>query len=325
MPSEPTLSASSAVLAAASTFHVVLAMLRRHRSWPRRFSPYAVPGFLLALLPWIFPTLPALGAAAVVHLLWFAACERAFPPPAPLAPGWVETKVLAVEDQTGEIRTFRLRRPKGFDFKPGQFLSVQVPVDGKPLVRCYSICSAPENRGILEISVKRQGLVSGTLHDALRPGSCLCVRKPAGPFVYPAGDSRPLVLLAGGVGITPLISMLRHAAAADPGRRVTLVLSVRSVDDVPFREELAGFAARHPQCRVVIAVTRGAAGPGMYAGRVDGELIRRLTGIPAGAVYCLCGPLPMIDGMKALLASLGVPAAQVPEERGVGIGGRSRG
>jgi ferredoxin-NADP reductase len=307
--------ASSAILAAASTVHVTLAMLRRHRSWPRGFSAWALPGFVLAVLPWLFPTPGALAALLIAHLLWFAACERLFPPPAPLPPGWTETKVLKVLDQTEEIRTFRFRRPKGFDFKPGQFLTVQIPVDGKPMIRCYSICSAPETRHVLEISVKRQGVVSGALHATLRKGSVVRVRRPAGPFVYPAGDPRPLVLLAGGVGITPLISMLRHAVVAEPARRVTLVLSVRTGNDIPFREELATFSQNHSQARVVLALTRGEErGPEIHRGRVDAELIRRLTGDPASAVYCICGPGPMIDGMKELLASLGVPKEQVRAE-----------
>ncbi|MFI5181069.1 MAG: 2Fe-2S iron-sulfur cluster-binding protein [Thermoanaerobaculia bacterium] len=314
MPPDLMAPAPSAVVAAASTVNVALALLRRHRSWPRRFSPYAIPGFLFAVVTWIFPSPVGLGSLLVAHLVWFAACEKAFPAPAPLKPGWFETKVIGIVDQTSDIRTFRLRRLKGFDFKPGQFLAVQIPVGGTPFVRCYSICSAPESKRVLEISVKKQGLVSGALHETLRPGSWIQVRKPAGPFVYPADDPRPMVLLAGGVGITPLLSMLRHAAVAEPGRRATLVVSVKTEDDVPFREELRSFDRHHRNAHVVIAVTRGCPKPGLHTGRVDGDLLRRITGDPTSAIYCICGPSPMIDGMKSLLASLGVPAGQVRAE-----------
>ena len=306
--------ASSATVAVVSTIHLALAILRRHRSWPRRFPAAALIGFAFAAFPWLFPQPAALGLFLFGHLVWFVACERAYPPPPPIPPGWTETKVLAVIDQTEDIRTFRLRRPTGFDYKPGQFLTVQIPVGGKPLIRCYSICTAPSTREFLEISVKRQGVVSGALHRMVGTGSELLVRRPAGPFVYPADDPRPLVLLAGGVGITPLISMLRHAVASEPKRKVTLVLSVREPKDIPFRDELLTVSSRHPQARVVVAVTRGGTGPGFHAGRVDGELIRHLTGEPADAVYCICGPQPMIEGMKSLLASLGVPPGRVRAE-----------
>src|SRR5512143_1338225 len=103
--------AASEVLAAVSTLHVVLAMLRRYRSWPRSFSLFALPGFAFAAAPWAFPQPVGLAAFVVGHLLWFATCERAFPHPDPVPPGWTETKVLRVYDQTADIRTFRMRRP----------------------------------------------------------------------------------------------------------------------------------------------------------------------------------------------------------------------
>jgi len=314
MPFELLTPAPSATLAALSTLHLVLAALRTYRSWPRRFSLFALPGFAFVALPWVFPRPVALAAFFIGHLLWFFTCERAFPRPEPSPPGWTETTVQRAYDQTSDIRTFRMRRPNGFDFEAGQFLTVQARVAGKPMIRCYSVCSAPEDRDFLEISVKRQGVVSGALHETLQRGSTLLVRPPAGPFVYPANDARPLVLLAGGVGITPLISMLRHAVVADPARDATLVLSVRTPENVPFRAELTALSEEHSRARIVLAVTRGDAGPGIHKGRVDAGLIAQITSGPARAVYRICGPPPMIDGMKRLLASLGVPEEQVRAE-----------
>jgi ferredoxin-NADP reductase len=151
---------------------------------------------------------------------------------------WVKTPVVAVFDETPDVRTFRMARPEGFEFKAGQFLTIRVRADGKEHVRCYSISSPPDARGHLEITVKRIGLVSGALHATVRPGSMLSVRPPGGAFVYPTGEDRPLVLIAGGVGITPLMSMLRHAIDAEPWRPVTLFYSVRTVEDIAFRDEL---------------------------------------------------------------------------------------
>ncbi len=315
MPSDLIPPVSSAVLAAATTFHVGVAVIRRARSWPRRFSPWALPGFVLGALPWLFPTPDGLAGLFIAQGLWFLACERAFPPPPPVPAGWEETKVLEIVDQTEDIRTFRMRRPKNFDYKPGQFLTIQIRIEGKPAIRCYSICSAPATQNVIDISVKRQGLVSGALHQTIKSGSALIVRKPAGPFVYPEGTDLPIVLLGGGVGITPLLSMLRHAVVAEPKRRVTLVFSVKTERDIPFREELLSFEPNHPQTKVVFAVTRGGEMPGIHKGRVDADLLRRLTdGDPTRAVYCICGPTPMIDGMKELLAGLGVPREQVLAE-----------
>ena len=321
-----------------ATIHVALAVLRRHRSSPGKgFSLLVLPGLILAVLPWLHPSLLVSGCGLLLHLLFWVACEKLLPPsvltpkgtprpaagrggataagpagPLPIPPpkGFVPVPVLAIFDETSEIRTFRLGRPAGFEFRPGQFVTVRIPVEGTPMVRCYSISSSPEPRGYLEISVRRQGLVSGALHAALRPGSTLEVKAPAGPFVYPEGE-RPLVLLAGGVGITPCASMLRHAVLAHPERPVTLLLSVRTEADIPYREEFALLCRRHPQVRVEIALSRGSSSPGFHTGRIDEALIRLTVPDPIAAVYAICGPGGMIDGSKAILERIGVPKAQV--------------
>jgi ferredoxin-NADP reductase len=224
--------------------------------------------------------------------------------------------VLAVLDETPDIKTFRLGRPAGFDFRAGQFLTVKVRVDGQDQARCYSLSSAPGAVGFLETSVKRQGLVSNALHATLRAGSTLFARAPAGAFVYPDDDDRPLVLLAGGVGITPMISMLRHAVAHDPQRPVTLVQSARTVCDLAFADELRVLERRFPFVRWVPAVTGGEADPpAYYPGRIDTTLLRAAVPDLTQSVVCLCGPGSMIDELVALLRDLGVPDAQVRYER----------
>lgn len=173
--------------------------------------------------------------------------------------------------------------------------------------------SAPDVRGYFEISVKRQGLVSSALHATARPGALLSVRSPNGAFKYPAADDRPIVLIAGGVGITPLMSMLRHAVHAEPARPVTLLYSARTEADFAFRDELAALSRRHPQIRVHLASSR-ASSPDVYPGRIDAELIREMVPDAPSSVCFVCGPAAMIDNTKAALSGLGVPAAQIRHE-----------
>ena len=326
--------ASSAVIAFVTTIHLALVLLRHHRS-ARRLAraPILIPSVLLTASPWFLTAPVWLAGALLAHIAWFVACETLLPSPvmssaaakvppaaprpvraAPAAAGFVPAPVLAVLEETADIRTFRMLRPDGFAFAPGQFLNVRVNVDGKPLVRCYSISSAPESAGYLEISVKRQGVVSNLLHATIRPGSMLTVKGAAGRFVYPAGDDRPLVLVGGGVGITPLISMLRHAVAAEPTRPVTLLLSARTVADIPFRDELVTLRNRNPQVQVCLRVSRGTAAPGVDAGRIDDECLRRHVPEVANSIFMICGPLPMIDAMKAQLGRLGARAEDVRAE-----------
>ena len=102
----------------------------------------------------------------------------------------------------------------------------------------------------------------------------LSVKGPVGAFRYPAGDDRPLVLLAGGIGITPLISMLRHAVSTDPMRPVTLLYGAHTDQDFAFRDELVRLARRHPQLHVHLAVAGRFTAPRVYPGRIDESLLR---------------------------------------------------
>ena len=323
-----------------TAIHLAMAILRRHRASGRAItSPFVITSFLFPLVPWVFPTALGLAIGFGVHAAWLFACEvlapplarsrsvrsaSAPPPPAPAAPAparaasgpsFLPAAVLAVLDETADIKTFRFARPEGFEFKPGQFVTVRVQIDGKPHVRCYSISSAPHTRGYVEISVRRQGLVSGALHATVRAGSVLSLRRPAGHFVYPAGDDRPLALIAGGIGITPLLSMLRHAAASDPTRPVTLLYSARTEGDVAFYHVLRVLAERHPLIRVAITLTRSAGAARLRIGRLDEQMVRQYVAAPADTIFCLCGPGQMISDTRQILASMGVPDSQVRYEK----------
>jgi ferredoxin-NADP reductase len=307
------------LLEVATMVHLALGMLRAvlgARGTRARMA--SVPSFLAAATPWLLPAPGAVLAVLAGDALWYFATGRLLSggrprPAARSATPTTTLRVLGVRRETDEIRTFRLERPPGFDFEPGQYLTVVLPVDGKLVSRCYSICSAPHERRYLEISVRRQGLVSAALHERLRSGGVIAARKPAGKFVYPSDSRRPIVLLGGGVGITPLLAMLRHAAAAEPDREVTRLLSGRTSAQIPVRAELEDLG-RTPGLRVVVTATRGGAVPPVRAERLDLDFVRREVRDPAACVFCMCGPGAMIDGLKAGLPALGVPPDQVRAE-----------
>jgi ferredoxin-NADP reductase len=299
--------------------HLILGMLRAVLGARAARSTLAsVPSFLAAATPWFVSAPGAVVAVLVADALWYFAAGRLLstggsaPPPRRTTPP-TTLRVLGVRRETDEIRTFRLERPPGFDFESGQYLTVVVPVEGRLVSRCYSICSAPNEQRHLEISVRKQGLVSAALHESVRSGGAIAARKPAGKFVYPDDSRRPIVLLGGGVGITPLLAMLRHAAAADPGREVTLLLSVRTGAQIPFRAELEELG-RRPGLRVVVTATRGDAVPPVRSGRLDLEFVKREIPNLTACVYCMCGPGEMIEGFKKGLPGLGVPPDQVRAE-----------
>ena len=331
----------TALPASVTAAHLALAAFRHHRSRSSFLSPFVLPSFLVAVTPWIWPSQVGLFVALGVHALWVIVCEIVAPvpkvavasaripgpsitavavsrtPPRPQrdASGFAPLPVLTVLDEATDIKTFRLARPEGFDFKAGQFVPVRISIEGKPHVRCYSISSSPDARGYFEISVRRQGLVSTTLHATMRQGSQLSIGKPAGRFVYPADDERPLALLAGGIGITPLLSMLRLAVSSHPTRPVSLLYSARNRDALAFLPELRVLAQRHPQLRIGITVTEAAPTDSWRKGRIDLPFITQFVTHPAHTIFCVCGPAPMMADMEQLLIGAGVPPTQIRSEK----------
>jgi len=330
---------SSPVLALLTTIHLALAALRNHRTPSKGLFGAGVVSLLMAGLPWTFPSGWGVAMGLMVHAAWFAACERllltastALPAPSPVvrplvaAPGsvsvpgpagprgFVQAPVLATFDETPSIRTIRIARPEGFHFEAGQFVPVRTKIDGKDLTRCYSISSAPEAVGYLEISVKRQGVVSTALHTSIRPGSLLSIRQPAGSFKYPGLDDRPLVLVAGGVGITPLMSMLRHGVTAQPARPMTLVYGAHTAADFAFRDELECLSRRHPQLRLQLAASSGPVASDVYPGRIDSALLGAVVPDLSHSIVMMCGPAAMIAGLSSELTAAGVPASQIRHE-----------
>jgi ferredoxin-NADP reductase len=324
------------VLSFVTTLHLAAFLLLIHRRAGPGRRLLLLPSFSFAVFVWVLQMPAWLLAGLVAQLTWVVACEKLLPAeaaasasaPAAASPaarpaaggvpkrpaaaaGFVPVKVLAVIDETPEIRTFRMERPEGFVFRSGQFLMVRVAAGGKDEVRCYSISSSPEATGYLEISVRRQGRASGALHETIRAGGVLPIRGPGGSFVYPVEPDVPLVLHAGGVGVTPMISMLRHAAKAEPGRPVTFLYTVKAEPDVAFRDELAVLARRAPGVRVYVTLSRGEPKPGFLTGRMDAQKIARYVPDPAKAIHLICGPAPMIESLREGLASLGVPADRI--------------
>ena len=159
------------------------------------------------------------------------------------------------------------------------------------------------------------GPVSRTLHATLRTGSQLAINRPAGQFVYPSRDDRPLALVAGGIGITPLLSMLRHAVTSEPTRPVMLLYSARREEDVAFLSELRVVAERHPQVRIGLTLTQPTGPTPWRQGRIDAAMISQYVGDPSNTVFCLCGPAPMLTDLRAVLQGMDVPEGQIRFEQ----------
>ncbi len=238
---------------------------------------------------------------------------------ADLATRWRPLTVTKIVDESRTIRSFHLLPADGAGLIPhqaGQHLPIRLTLPGadKPIIRTYTLSVAPSD-AMYRISVKRDGMVSRHLHDTLRVGDVVEARAPAGGFVIDAHARRPAVLLAGGIGITPLLAMLRHVVYEGLRTRgirpTTLVQAARSKDERPFDREVAELAdAAHGAVRVVrvLSAPRDAVEGVDYdvAGRIDMALLARV--LPFGDYdFYLCGPAAftqaLYDGLRGLNVS----------------------
>jgi ferredoxin-NADP reductase len=230
-------------------------------------------------------------------------------------------RVARIFEETPDVKTFRFTPPEGgplpFSYLPGQFLSLTVRQDDKPVRRSYTIASSPTQRDYVEITVKRveQGVVSGYLHDQLKEGDRLEVSAPFGSFTFTGREADSIVLIGGGVGITPLMTAVRYLTDHGWPQDIFLLYSCRTSRDFIFREELEYLQRRYANLHVVASMTRAAGTEWMGpTGRLTKELIaQNVPNIVARRVH-LCGPPPMMEVVQGMLAELGVPKAQVKTE-----------
>lgn len=236
--------------------------------------------------------------------------------------GWQRAVVERVELVAPGLKAFTLRPAAWRPFLAGQHVELRLTApDGYQARRSYSVASAPEQEGAYEIGVARLegGEVSPFLHDVAEPGDALELRGPrGGHFTWTVGDGGPLLLAGGGSGVVPLLSMVRHRAAAAPEVPAVLLLSARRWDEVPWREELLRRERDDPGFRLLVATTREAAHrPGDLARRVDrraaGAALALLPGPPRLAY--VCGSTGFVEAAAGALVDAGMPAGQVRTER----------
>jgi ferredoxin-NADP reductase len=244
------------------------------------------------------------------------------PPAPPRAGPWSGLlRVARIFEEAPDVKTFRFTAPKGgrlpFSYLPGQFLSLTVRQDDKPVRRSYTIASSPSQRDYVEITVKRveQGAVSGYLHDRVKEGARLEVSAPFGSFTFTGKEADSIVLIGGGVGITPLMTVIRYLTDHGWPGDVFLLYACRTTRDFIFREELAFLQHRYANLHVVATMTRAAGTEWMGpTGRLTKELIAQSVPNLASRRVHLCGPPPMMEAMQAILAELGLPKEQVKTE-----------
>jgi ring-1,2-phenylacetyl-CoA epoxidase subunit PaaE len=212
---------------------------------------------------------------------------------------------------------------EAFRFAPGQYLTLRHTLNGQEERRSYSLCAAP-HEGLLRVGVRRVdgGLFSNWLHSALKPGDSIEALPPQGRFtLQPAtGTARHVLGVAGGSGITPVLSILKTVLEDESDSRFTLVYANRNQASTMFKEELEDLKNRHlTRLAIVPVFSREQVDSPLSSGHVDRDKITLLMNTVLASVHFnaayVCGPHAMNDEVEAALLAAGLPRAAVHVER----------
>ena len=251
--------------------------------------------------------------------------------------GWSGMRKFRVDEiiaEADDICSFYLVAHDGKPlpvYDPGQYLTfqLQVPGQSRPVVRCYSLSDTPLMREGYRVTIKRiaapadqpsvaDGVSSGFFHRVLKTGDILDCKAPGGNFYLDMAEHSPIVLIGGGIGITPMLSMLRSVALSGSKRETWLFYGARNAAELVQASHLRELADQHENIKVQFCFSDPAAGDVKevdyeHAERVSLALLQRV--LPSSNYdYFICGPAPMMTSLTAGLAAMGVPKDRVHYE-----------
>ena len=243
--------------------------------------------------------------------------------------GELTVRCLQASTETRDVKTFRFvaEPPLLFSYKPGQFVTLDLEIEGKRVLRSYSISSTPSRPHILEITVKRvpaptdvanapPGLVSNWLHDNITVGSQVKLKGPMGKFTCVDNQAEKLLFISAGSGITPMMSMSRWLCDTGADVDVVFLHSARSPRDFIFRHELESMAARYTNFKLAVTTTRSEPGQAWvgYTGRLNEVMLQAIAPDWRERAVYVCGPNPFMAGAKTMLETLGFPMENYHQE-----------
>ncbi len=233
---------------------------------------------------------------------------------------WQIATVKEIKPETPKVKTFTLALPDWMPHRAGQHYDLRLTApDGYQAQRSYSIASEPERAAEIDLTIEKieDGEVSPYMHNIVMPGDRVEVRGPIGGyFVWETSMGGPLLLIAGGSGVVPLMAMIRHRAAASSHVPTRLLYSSRSPDDAIYFDELERLS-KQDGLSVFHTFTR-AQPPGWqgYARRIDRAMLEEVTkSFDQPVQVFVCGPTALVEVAANTLVQIGIPAGQIKTER----------
>lgn len=224
-----------------------------------------------------------------------------------------ETTVKEVIPRTPNVTSFRFPRPASLEYKAGQFLFITINPKDKELSKHFSFSSSPTEKEHIEFTKKFTDSEFSTALKTLKPGDWAMIEAPFGNFTF-EGEHPKIGLLAGGIGITPLVSISKYCTDKRLSTRITLLYGCRTENDFAFKKELEAMQEQNPNLKVAFTVNEATGNWKGAVGVINMDMVRKEIPDYTETMFYTCGPPPMVEVMEKLVESLGLPKTQLKRE-----------
>jgi len=224
-----------------------------------------------------------------------------------------ETELVEIIKRTHDVKSFRFSRPLSFEYKAGQFMFVTIPSEDGELKKHFTISSSPTEPDFIELTKKLTGSSYSNALDSLQIGEKAKIDAPYGKFTFDK-KIKKMVMLSGGIGITPLRSMCKYSTDMQLENNILLLYGNKTVEDIVYKEEFDYLQKKNNNLKVIYTLNNPPSKWEGYTGYIDAELIKKEVSDYASRVFYICGPPSMVEAMKGLLQELNILSEQIKTE-----------
>lgn len=223
-----------------------------------------------------------------------------------------ETNVVETIQRTPDIKSIRFERPQGFHHFAGQYIFITLGDGPEKTTKHFTLSSSP-TEAFLEITKRLTGHPFANALASLVPGDKVSIMGPYGDFTF-QGEYDKVGMLSGGIGITPLRSMIKYSIDKKLSASIVLIYSNSLENDIAFRDELEDIQRVNPNIKIIETITRPGPDWKGVSGRINAEMVKRFIPDYHERTFYTSGPQKMVDAMVSLMRELGVPEGQIKQE-----------
>jgi ferredoxin-NADP reductase len=224
-----------------------------------------------------------------------------------------ETNVKEIIPRTPNVTSFRFPRPPELDYKAGQFLFITLKPGGKELSKHFSFSSSPTEKEHIEFTKKFTDSEFSAALKTLKRGDWARIDAPYGQFTF-EGEHPKIGMLAGGIGITPLVNICKYCTDKQLNTKITLLYGCRTENDIAFKKELEEMQQQNRNLKIVFTLNEAGSSLKGAIGVINADMVKREIPEYKETIFYTCGPPAMVDVMEKLVESLGLPKTQLKRE-----------